>query len=231
MKKLHLIILLLILISSICVVVVFNLRTTKVPGVNLEKLVKESFPAWKIEAIPIAQTPEMAEAVVKILNFDDAVTVKMEKDGKEVLLYAAFWQPRKVHPLQISVHYPEICWVENGWRRQGEIHLEVNKDKRNVLDNPARALVFEAHADQLGVAYWHFYDGKSYITNAWNDQSAGFWMRLKIKASILIESLMHGGKHPQLFLRVSAPVDYFEEEITSQSFEDGLAHMQEIAVK
>lgn len=74
-------------------------------------------PEWRVQVLPVAESPEMQRAVGEMLNFDQAAYAQYINGPVEVSLYAAYWSPGKMSHRLIAVHTPDVCWLGAGWER------------------------------------------------------------------------------------------------------------------
>lgn len=85
---------------------------------NLRGLLPSLPEGWTMREIPIADSPEMKEAVGELLNFDDGVFVNyLGPNGDRLSVYVAYWTPGKMSHRLIAGHTPDVCWVLTGWKR------------------------------------------------------------------------------------------------------------------
>ena len=149
-----------VLIISILLVVGAGLKSSSnaLHGDLLSQIPK-AWPSWEVRDLPVADTPEMKQAVEEMLNYDAAVLRQFSKDGKTILIYAAYWMPGRFHPRLISQHTPENCWVGNGMNL-----ISSNYDSPMNLDGwatwPVQYLSFDANNHRINVAYWHLQNGR-----------------------------------------------------------------------
>lgn len=71
---------------------------------------------WKVEYLPIADTPEAKAKVEELLNYDDAVFAVYTRGTERVSIYLAYWTPGKMSHRLVASHTPDVCWVGAGWR-------------------------------------------------------------------------------------------------------------------
>lgn len=115
---------------------------------------------WKAIARPIAETPEMQQAVGEILNYDDACFVDyISPSGERLSLYIAYWKAGKMPSRAIAGHTPDVCWVSNGW----EIVEATQIDRWGVppAEIPlAESRVFKTNNATENVLFWHLVGGE-----------------------------------------------------------------------
>lgn len=161
---------------------------------------------WQGTDQPIADTPEMKDAVVEMLNYDDAIFRNYTNGSRTLSVYAAYWGPGKFHPRLISIHTPDVCWKSNGM-----IPMDANYNYAlSVMGSPlwhAQYREFDAGGKPIYVIYWHILNGllsgyaegpnsssRQFVDNLWRDMSEGIGQ--------------------QYFIRISSstPFDYWKNE-------------------
>lgn len=174
-------------------------------------------PGWTLKEKPIADSPEMQEAVGELLNFDDGVFVDYLGPGNERLsVYIAYWTPGRMSHRLVASHTPDVCWVGGGWRKAAEA------DTASLLPNlpVGEARTFEIAGTTEHVWYWHLVgdESKRYGTGhapPWhaavtdmlrkglNQRDEQFFIR--ISSSQPLESFLHSGVLRDLLTRLPWP--------------------------
>lgn len=172
---------LLLLISAIGLVTYGSLQvpTPKFHG-NLRDLLPPPPPGWTIKDKPIADSPELKEAVAEILNFDDGVFVDYTQGTTRLSVYIAYWRPGRMSHRLVAAHTPDVCWVNGGWKKElagptppltiaedGSVKLFLNTANHGAppREIPAgEARIFSAHGNPEHVWFWHLVgqESKSY---------------------------------------------------------------------
>lgn len=119
---------------------------------DVRKLLPPAPSGWKLTEKPIAESPEMKEAVGELLNFDDGVLVDYIGPSNERLsVYIAYWTPGRMSHRLIATHTPDVCWVGGGWRKTTE------QDTSSALPHlpTGEARTFEIAGTTEYVWYWH----------------------------------------------------------------------------
>ncbi|MFA5264086.1 MAG: exosortase-associated EpsI family protein [Opitutaceae bacterium] len=117
---------------------------------------------WESRSLALSDTEEGARDVEKTLRYDEVFYREYSSPRGRLLLYAAYWTPRKMPPHLVASHTPDICWAITGWNC-----LEKRKDERISWSGPplwpAQGRRFEsAKGDLEHVLFWHLVDGKPY---------------------------------------------------------------------
>ena len=73
-----------------------------------------SIGGWVRRDVPVAAGSAAAANVQGILNYSQVAQAVYAKDGLQVLVYAAYWEPGKVSVVDAGSHNPDSCWVNNG---------------------------------------------------------------------------------------------------------------------
>lgn len=134
---------------------------------TLKELLPPPPPGWTMKEKPIADTPEMQEAVGEMLNFDDGVFVDYLGPGNQRLsVYIAYWTPGRMSHRLVAGHTPDVCWVGGGWKKteQGQITGLTTTDGRPIPTGESRTFV--ANGTPEYVWFWHLVgnESKSYGT-------------------------------------------------------------------
>lgn len=130
-------------------------------------------PGWKVEYLPIADTPEMQAKVSEILNYDDAVYAVYTKGSERISIYIAYWTPGKMSHRLVAGHTPDVCWVKAGWSvlDRGDSPTVRSAKASQILPGEWRVMALRGSKEE--VLFWHIVGGKpkSYSTNwrpAWH---------------------------------------------------------------
>lgn len=120
-------------------------------------------PGWTMKEKPIADTPEMKQAVGELLNFSDGVFVDyLGPAGERLSVYMAYWVPGKMSHRLVATHTPDVCWVGGGWKK-----TEEGRTPSLLGDMPSgESRTFTANGTPEYVWYWHLVgtESKSYAT-------------------------------------------------------------------
>jgi hypothetical protein len=91
-------------------------RLENLKVIDFRSLLPSEISGWVVKDLPIADTPEMMEAVNSILNYDAYVYKSYTQADVTINVYVAYWMPARVHPELVEAHTPDVCWVANGWK-------------------------------------------------------------------------------------------------------------------
>lgn len=158
---------LLLLLSAIGLVAYGSLQvpSPKFHG-NLRGLLPPPPPGWTVKDKPIADSPEMKEAVAELLNFDDGVFVDYTQGTTRLSVYIAYWQPGRMSHRLVAGHTPDVCWVNGGWKKLSAERVPPQKtaDARAIPTGERR--IFSANGTEEHVWFWHMVGdvSKSYQT-------------------------------------------------------------------
>lgn len=95
---------------------------------KLADILPDAPPGWTRTLRPIADSPEMQEAVGELLNFDDGIFVDYTRGTDRLSVYIAYWTPGKMSHRLVAGHTPDVCWVGAGWvcQERGAISYELS---------------------------------------------------------------------------------------------------------
>ncbi|MEY3958542.1 MAG: hypothetical protein RJA37_1145, partial [Verrucomicrobiota bacterium] len=125
---------------------------------------------WKRRDVPIAGTSAGAANVLGILNFSQAEQAMYEKDGRRVLVYAAYWEPGKVSVVDAGSHNPDSCWVNAGCVRTERRHSVVGLLAGRSLRPYEYGQYLVPGGGRQNVVFWHLVNG---VPNRYEEQEAG----------------------------------------------------------
>jgi len=168
----------------------------------------QNTPGWKVEYMPIADTPEMQAKVDELLNFTDGSFKVYSRGAARISVYIAYWEPGRQTPKEIGRHTPDVCWVKAGWTSE---HREVIKGfgvapGTTITHTECRA--FSAQGVRENVVFWHVVGGD---IHSYETGGRPPWY------AVITDTLRWGAdqKKEQFFVRISSnmPIDQvFKEE-------------------
>lgn len=121
----------------------------------------EGMPGWKVEYLPIADTPEMQAKVNEELNYDDAVFAVYTRGIERISIYIAYWTPGKMPHRLVAGHTPDVCWTGAGWMiESAESGLRMTVDGGRAL-LPCEARQMALNGNREHVLFWHIANGES----------------------------------------------------------------------
>jgi hypothetical protein len=182
---------------SFCVYGAYTVPDPTFRGTLLERL-PPAPPGWTRVERPIAETPEIQQAVDEQLNFDDGIFVDYTRGNQRLSVYAAYWTPGRMSRRLVASHTPDVCWVANGWKITASTTLTGLRDREGRVLPPAEARTFLAQGRPEHVWYWHVVGPTvySYATNSGPPRYA-----------IFVDLWEKGLKQreEQFFIRLSSP--------------------------
>lgn len=134
---------------------------------TLKGLLPSPPPGWALKEKPIADTPEMQQAVGELLNFSDGVFADYTNAaGDRLSVYIAYWVPGKMSHRLVASHTPDVCWVGGGWKKVDSSRLEPMTPISGPQIPAGESRVFTANDSPEHVWYWHLVgnESKSYGT-------------------------------------------------------------------
>lgn len=130
-------------------------------AVSLEAIIPRGMPGWQSSDLPIADSREIQKQLDELLNYSGAVFREYRHADQAFLLYASYWNPGRMSPVQLAVHTPDNCWVSNGMIRQDRASRQI-KSLGGAAVLPGELRVFAAAGREVRVAYWMTADGQAY---------------------------------------------------------------------
>lgn len=151
------------------------------PPQPLSKLVPPTFSGWGVEDRELGETEFMREQVKGILRYDDAFFRVYKRENIEVGVYAAYWGPGRIHPIDAATHSPDLCWVNAGWTEKRHDYEHVLDDGAGQALKIAQFREFDAPgAQRQEVVFWHLMGGRlsGYAlgpSRRWQDRLPVLW--------------------------------------------------------
>lgn len=201
------------------------------PQKPLAKVLERSVSAWDIRSLPLANSPEMRQAVEGILQFDDAIFLHCSQpDGTAVEIYAAYWRPGKVPYGLVGLHSPDTCWINNGWTCSSRRHAQ-RLEIRGRLLKPIEMGVYSLLGVSTHVMYWHLVGGRpheDYQLSGWVEGVRGYWQRLPLLFRDL-KSYSLNLAQQQLVVRISSTTP-FVDLAKQPSFQDLMMSLEPLGL-
>lgn len=190
--------------ASLAVLPAFFSNRTRIITEPLDQVVPAAVDGWTVKTLPVADSPEMRSAVVKILRYDDVIYRAYRRGATEVQIYAAYWKPGSVPYGQAGVHTPDTCWVSDGWTMHDRVDDTARACGGNWL-KPGEWRRFTFQGQTLYVVFWHLVGGRvhTYDQYGWRNGPLGYLQRLPH----LFKDIRQFGfnlDEEQIFVRVSA---------------------------
>lgn len=188
---------------------------------SVRDLLPQPPPGWTVTERPIADSPEMRQAVGELLNFDDAVFVDYTSTlGDRLSVYVAYWKAGKMSSRLVAGHTPDVCWVNSGWKRLAGSQVS-QWGVQTYLIPQAEVRVYAAEGEVEHVMFWHLFGGEplSYDTTG----SPPWFAPV---SDMLSKGLRQ--RQEQFFIRLSAE-DSLHDPGLAPILEPILAHVQNLA--
>ena len=176
-----------------------NLQVYYAPKTALSTWLPGAYAGWTYGDDPIAETPEIKEAVSELLNLSDGVLRVYKKGNRQLSVYIAYWQPGIMDPRLVAVHSPDVCWVGAGWKSVGGVHRAdaINGAGKGLEAGELRT--FEASGQTQNVLFWHFVGGRPSGYMGRSATAKSFWSW---------DTIIRNPRAPrfeQWFVRISTP--------------------------
>ena len=162
---------------------------------------------WTRREIPIAGTSAAMASAQGILNFSQAKQVLYTRNGAQILVYVAYWEPGKVSVVDAGSHNPDSCWVNNGCVRTERLYAVPGRVGDRELLPYELGQYIVPNGGKQNVAFWHLVNGEP---NRYEDQQAGWRNGLIGRLERLplvwkdIRSYGFNQKNEQMFVRISS---------------------------
>jgi hypothetical protein len=138
---------------------------------KLEDAVPKSLAGWQVKDVPLADSAAGALNVEGILNFDQVVQRIFIKDGIQVMVYVAYWEPGKISLVDAGSHNPDSCWVNAGCERTNRAYSVAGKVGQRELRPYEWGEYRTPAGGTLQAMFWHLVDGRP---NRYEEQKVGW---------------------------------------------------------
>ena len=162
---------------------------------------------WVRRDVPVAVGSAAAANVQGILNYSQVAQAVYAKDGLQILVYVAYWEPGKVSVVDAGSHNPDSCWVNNGCVRTERLYAVPGRVGERELLPYEYGQYIVPNGGKQNVAFWHLVNGEP---NRYQDQQAG-WRngligRLERLPLVWKDIRAYGinQKNEQMFVRISS---------------------------
>lgn len=194
-------------------------KPPQVHHVVLADAIPQEVPGWTAKVVPLANTPEMRQAVSSILQYDEAQVVQYTSaDGVVVEVYAAYWKAGKAPYSLVGAHNPDTCWLNNGWDCVSRTHSLVHEvDGRRMKPGEEGGYTPRQGGGQTDVLFWHLVGGRpheGYGLEGWGDGIKGHLERLPLVFRDMKRYSFNLAQE-QMFVRISTQArfdDLFKRE-------------------
>ncbi|MBS0633009.1 MAG: exosortase-associated EpsI family protein [Verrucomicrobia bacterium] len=199
-----------VVLAAVLLVEILPALVSKPPAVQhvpLAEALPQAVPGWTAKVVPVANTPEMRQAVSGILQFDEAEVVQYTSaDGIVVEVYAAYWKAGKAPYSLVGAHNPDTCWINNGWDCVSRTHAFVREvDGRTLKPGEEGGYTPRQGGGQTDVLFWHLVGGRphdGYGLEGWADGFKGHLQRLPLVFRDLKRYSFNLAQE-QMFVRIS----------------------------
>lgn len=185
------------------------------PPQPMAKLLPENEDGWVGEDTPLGETEFMEQVVKDVLRYDEAFFRVYRKGDTQVGVYAAYWGPGSINPIDAATHSPDLCWVNAGWREEKHTYDLTVPDGRggDLLETQYRVFVADGGQRQE-VLFWHLLGGRV------SGYAMGPSTRWRERLPVMIDNQVHNQfgriQREQVFLRISTNKTI--EELLSDPF-------------
>lgn len=199
--------LLLVCLTALVLYIQFATQPTRRFSGTLEDIVPRSLAGWQVEDVPLADNNAMADHILSVLSYDQVVQRIFVKDGIQVMVYVAYWEPGKVSLIDAGSHNPDSCWVAAGCQRtERAFAVEGKVGKRELLPYEWGEYV-TPQGGRLQAMFWHLVNG---VPNRYEEQELGWrhgMMGRIERAELVLKDIRERGlnqKAEQMFVRLSS---------------------------
>ena len=155
----------------------------------------------------LADDAAAASHILSILSYDQVVQRLFVKDGLQIMVYVAYWQPGKVSLVDAGSHNPDSCWVASGCQRTERAYAVAGKvGKRELLPYEWGEYV-TPQGGRIQAMFWHLVNG---VPNRYQEQDVGWRhgvMGRIERAELVLKDIRERGlnqKAEQMFVRLSS---------------------------
>lgn len=198
---------LLALVASLVVYVEFVSSPEPRFTTTLEQVVPRRVAGWQVDDVPLADSAAMKQHILSVLNYDQVVQRLYTKQGTQVMVYVAYWQPGKISLSDAGSHNPDSCWVASGCQRTNRTYA----NPALVGDRRLRPYEWGEYAPPSGgkiqAMFWHLVNGEP---NRYEEQEVGWRHGLEgrvERARLVMKDVRERGlnqKAEQMFVRLSS---------------------------
>lgn len=198
---------LLLLLTALVVKIEFFTDTTRRFSGNLEDAVPRTVIGWQSKDLPLAESTAGLQNVRGVLNYDQAVQRLFAKEGVQIIVYVAYWEPGRVSLVDAGSHNPDSCWVYAGCERLERDYAQVAKVNDRTLLPYEHGLYRSPAGQSIHAIFWHLVNGEP---NRYDEQEIG-WRngiagRIE-RASLVAKDFKERGldqRREQMFVRISS---------------------------
>lgn len=174
---------------------------------KLEDAIPRSLAGWQVKDVPLADTAAGQDNILSVLNFDQVVQRIFAKDGIQVMVYVAYWEPGRVSLVDAGSHNPDSCWVLAGCERTERAYAVAGKVGRRELLPYEWGEYVTPQGGRIQAMFWHLVNG---VPNRYQEQDVGWRhgvMGRIERAELVVKDIRERGlnqKAEQMFVRLSS---------------------------
>lgn len=198
--------LLAVLLALVLKVEVFSDHSRRFSG-SLEDVVPRTVIGWQSKDLPLAESTAGLQNVRGVLNYDQAVQRLFAKEGVQIIVYVAYWEPGRVSLVDAGSHNPDSCWVYAGCERLERDYAQSAKVSDRALLPYEHGLYRSPNGQNIHAIFWHLVNGEP---NRYDEQEAGWRNGLAgriERASLVAKDFKERGldqRREQMFVRISS---------------------------
>jgi hypothetical protein len=174
---------------------------------KLEDAIPRTLAGWEVKDIQLADTAAGRDNVLSVLNYDQVVQRLFIKDGIQVMVYVAYWEPGRVSLVDAGSHNPDSCWVLAGCERTERAYAVPGKvGQRHLLPYEWGEYV-TPQGGRIQAMFWHLVNG---VPNRYEEQNVGWRVGIAgriERAELVLKDIRERGlnqKAEQMFVRLSS---------------------------
>lgn len=192
--------------ALVAYVEVFSTPQRRFTG-KLEDAIPRSLAGWQVKDVPLADTAAGQDNVLSVLNYDQVVQRIFVKDGTQVMVYVAYWEPGRVSLVDAGSHNPDSCWVLAGCERTERAYAVAGKVGQRELLPYEWGEYVTPQGGRIQAMFWHLVNG---VPNRYQEQDVGWRhgiMGRIERAELVLKDIRERGinqKAEQMFVRLSS---------------------------
>lgn len=174
---------------------------------KLEDSIPRTLAGWQVQDVPLADNSAMASHILSVLSYDQIVQRLFIKDGIQVMVYVAYWEPGKVSLIDAGSHNPDSCWVAAGCERTERAYAVSGKVGQRELLPYEWGEYVTPQGGRIQAMFWHLVNG---VPNRYEEQNVGWRhgvMGRIERAELVLKDIKERGlnqKAEQMFVRLSS---------------------------
>ena len=174
---------------------------------KLEDAIPRALAGWQVQDIPLAESEAGNLNVQGVLNYDQVVQRLFAKEGVQVMVYVAYWEPGKISLVDAGSHNPDSCWVNAGCERLNRAHGVAGKVGKRELRPYEWGEYRTPSGTSIQAMFWHLVDGEP---NRYEAQEVGWRHGIEgriERSKLVIKDIQARGlnqRAEQMFVRLSS---------------------------